>query len=288
MRHEFETKRAKPQYLGIALLGLLCLTLFACGGSRSSLQSDGRPSEEVDIDKLLGSDEQQPAEQTSSEEDEVLRLLGLAPAPKTETPKEETAVAETPKPEPETSPAAKPQEVARLEMELQQKERFISELQSNIGEKEKKIQTLQSELEQAKRTAMATGAANNTKMISGDYAQRYARGRELYEQRKYREAIDVFSGLLREDDKNKLADNAQYWIGECYYGLRNFSQAMAEFEKVFVFSGSEKHDDAQLKIALCYLQQGEREQAKNELEQLLATYPTSEYVAKAKQYLSKP
>ncbi len=282
MCHKLEVKRVALKFSLQALLGMVCVALLACGGSRSSVQTEGRPGEEVDIDKLLGSDEQQPAPEQNSEEDEVLRLLGLVPASKTEKPKSEPVAAEPPKTEPETPKVA---EVTRLERELQQKEQVISGLQSDLNEKDKRIQTLQSELEQAKRNAIASG--NNTKMISGNYAQRYAAGRELYEQRKYRNAINVFSELLREDDKNKLADNAQYWTGESYYGLRNFSQALIEFEKISLYSGSEKHDDAQLKIALCYLQQGDRQQAKSELEQLLATYPTSEYIDKAKQYLSK-
>lgn len=282
MRCEFGTKSAAPKFLFYVLLALMSLTLLACGGG-NSLRADGQTGEEVDIDKLLGSDEPQPATQSTSEEDEVLRLLGLVPAEKSEPPKNvEPEITEAPKSEPQ--PEVKPQEVERLQKELQQKEQFISELQSNIGEKEKKIQTLQSELEQAKRTAMASNTTN-TKMISGDYAQRYARGRELYEQHKYSEAIAVFNGLLNEDAKNKLADNAQYWIGECQYGLRNWEQAMVEFEKVFLFSASEKHDDAQLKVALCYLRREDKAQAKIELERLIATYPTSEYIAKARQYL---
>ena len=283
MWNKAETKRAA---LRNACLALCCLSMFACGGGRSTLQADGRSGEEVDIDKLLGSDEPQPATETTSEEDEVLRLLGLAPANKPEPAKTESPV-EVAKTEPEPQPEAKPQEMERLEKQLQQKEQFISELQSNLTEKEKKIQTLQSELEQAKRMATTSTPRNSAPLISGDYAERYSRGREFYEQRRYREAIELFSGLLREDDKNKLADNAQYWIGECYYGLRNFSQAMIEFEKILLYAASEKHDDAQLKIALCHLQQGDRAQAKTELEQLLGTYPTSEYVGKARQYLSK-
>lgn len=282
MWHNSEMKQAAHySFLPTALVGLLCLALMSCGGSRSSLQTEGRPGEEVDIDKLLGGDEQQASAQQSSEEDEVLRLLGLIPETKAEVPAKEAAVAEPVKAEPE--PASKPEDVTQLERELQQKNQVISELQSNLGEKEKRIQALQSELEQAKRA----GPANDTKTISGNYAQRYAYGRQLYEQRQYADAIKVFSELLREDDKNKLADNAQYWIGECYYGMGNFSQSLIEFEKIALFARSEKHDDAQLKIALCYLQKGERAQAKSELEQLLAAYPTSEYVDKAKQYLSK-
>lgn len=284
MRCKFVKRPAALKFLFYVLLGVSSLSLLACGGG-GSLRTEGRTGEEVDIDKLLGSDEQQPAAQSTSEEDEVLRLLGLVPAEKTEPPKQaEPEVTEAPRTEPEPTPEVKPQEVERLQKELQQKERFISELQSNIGEKERKIQTLQLELEQAKRT---TSNATNTRMISGDYAQRYARGRELYEQRKYNEAISVFNGLLTEDAKNKLADNAQYWIGECQYGLRNWEQAMVEFEKVFVYSTSEKHDDAQLKVALCLLQKGDKTQAMTELERLIATYPTSEYIAKARQYLGK-
>lgn len=282
MWHKLQVKPAASWLVSqAALVGLLCLALMSCGGSRSSLQTEGRPGEEVDIDKLLGGDEQQASAQQNSEEDEVLRLLGLIPETKAEEPKKEEVVAEVPKTE--TMPAAKPEEVVQLERELQQKNQVISDLQSNLGEKDKRIQTLQSELEQAKRA----GSASGTSMISGNYAQRYSQGRELYEQRKYADAIRVFSELLREDDKNKLADNAQYWIGECYYGMGNFSQSLVEFEKIALFARSEKHDDAQLKIALCYLQKGERAQAKSELEQLLAAYPTSEYVDKAKQYLSK-
>lgn len=279
MWHSSEVKPAARRPIAqAALIGSLCFVLMSCGGSRSSLQTEGRPGEEVDIDKLLGGDEQQTNAQQSSEEDEVLRLLVLIPETKAEEPKKEEVVAEAPKTE---ATPANTEEVVQLERELQQKNQVISDLQSNLNEKDKRIQALQSELEQAKRSG---GSANT---ISGNYAQRYAYGRQLYEQRKYSDAIEVFSGLLREDDKNKLADNAQYWIGECYYGLGNFSQSLVEFEKIALFARSEKHDDAQLKIALCYLQKGDRAQAKSELEQLLATYPTSEYVGKAKQYLSK-
>lgn len=131
MRCEFGTKSAAPKFLFYVLLALMSLTLLACGGG-NSLRADGQTGEEVDIDKLLGSDEPQPATQSTSEEDEVLRLLGLVPAEKSEPPKNvEPEITEAPKSEPQ--PEVKPQEVERLQKELQQKEQFISELQSNIG-----------------------------------------------------------------------------------------------------------------------------------------------------------
>ncbi len=264
----------------LALLGLLVLVFMtACGGSRKTTQTEGTPGEEVDIDRLLEGGEQSAQPATTDDENEVLRLLGIVPEAK----KPEAAKPDTAEPavvaQPETSP-----ELSRLQRELQEKNQQISTLQADVSEKERRLQALQAELEAAQKRSSSNSRAVT---VSGNYAQRYAQARELYEQKQYRNAIQVFAELLAEDDKNSLADNAQYWIGECYYGLGNFAQSIAEFQKVLAFSRSDKLDDAHLKLGLCYLRLGDRARARSELEQLLAIYPNSEYVAKARRYLSQ-
>jgi tol-pal system protein YbgF len=241
---------------------LTALFLSACGGGRKT--TAGGSGGEVDVDSLLGGE---PAAQAAAPDDEgeVLRLLGIVPESKPE--------------------AAKPPETAemeKLQRELESKNQQISTLQADVSEKDRRIQAMQAELESAQRRSAAPNTA-----IAGDYAQRYAQARDLYEQKRYREAITVFAQLLAEDDRNSLSDNSQYWIGECYYGLGNFVQATAEFQKVLAFSRSDKLDDAHLKLGLCYLRTGDRARARSELEQLLAIYPNSEYVEKARSYLSK-
>ena len=254
----------------IAAVALAGLLLAACGGSRNAGPGTQGSGEEVDIDKLLGAQDPSTSPQAADDENEVLRLLGLAPdtADMSNAMASKEAVAVEPQPDME-----------KLQNELNEKDKLIVVLRNDVSDKDLRIQQLQAELDKAQ--------SSSGRAVGGDYASRYAYGRELYEQRNYREAINVFSALLMENDKNSLADNAQYWIGECYYGLGNYAQSVAEFEKIFTFPRSDKSDDAQLKLGLCYLRMGDRQQAKNSLEQLLATYPNSEYANKARQYLAR-
>lgn len=103
-----------------------------------------------------------------------------------------------------------------------------------------------------------------------------------YYERKYDRALGEFLEIITMDPKSDLADNAQYWVGECYYGLGNFQQALAEFHKVFSYPQTDKGDDAQIKIAFCYVKLGDKEQALKEFRRVLADYPDSEYLSVAK------
>jgi len=91
-------------------------------------------------------------------------------------------------------------------------------------------------------------------------------------------ALAEFDRLLREAPMSEWSDNAQYWKGECYYGLRKYQQALIEFTKVFAFSNTDKADDAQIKIANCHIKLGERDRALAALRKLIDEYPDSEYV----------
>lgn len=102
-----------------------------------------------------------------------------------------------------------------------------------------------------------------------------------FEARRYEDALREFSEVLTAAPKDNLADNAQYWIGECYYGLGNYTQAIKEFQKVFAYPKTAKDDDAQLKIGLCYIKIGETDKAVVELKRLTVDYPESEYIERA-------
>ncbi|MDZ7267372.1 MAG: tetratricopeptide repeat protein [candidate division KSB1 bacterium] len=280
MRQRVLRRTISPAALVLLAASVLVL-LTACGGGRKAAQTEGTSGEEVDIDRLLEGGEQGAPPATTEDENEVLRLLGIVPEAK--KPEAAASKPDTTAPvamvQPETS-----SEVSRLQRELQEKNQQISSLQAEVNEKERRLQALQAELEAAQKRSSGNSRAVT---VSGNYAQRYAQARELYEQKLYHQAIQLFAELLAEDDKNSLADNAQYWIGECYYGLGNYVQAVAEFQKLLAFSRSDKLDDAHLKLGLCYLRLGDRARARSELEQLLAIYPNSEYVAKARRYLSQ-
>ncbi|RKY59742.1 MAG: hypothetical protein DRP94_02610 [Candidatus Latescibacterota bacterium] len=108
-----------------------------------------------------------------------------------------------------------------------------------------------------------------------------------YRDRKYEQAIGEFSEILAVAPESEWADNAQYWIGECYYGLGNYEQALKEFEKVLSYPESEKDDDASFKIALCYIKLGDDGRAREALRKFLVDYPESEYVPRALKLLEE-
>ena len=123
-------------------------------------------------------------------------------------------------------------------------------------------------------TTAAVGKRDAFNMYQGALA--------YYRQEQYDRALVEFDRLLQEAPMSEWSDNAQYWKGECYYGLRKYQQALIEFTKVFAFSNTGKADDAQLKIARCHIVLGERDRALAALRKLLDEYPDSEYVPTAR------
>ena len=60
-----------------------------------------------------------------------------------------------------------------------------------------------------------------------------------------------------------------------------------EFEKVFTYAGTDKDDDAQLKIGLSYQSIGNVEKARVEFQRMIDYFPGSEYYPKAKEALKQ-
>ncbi len=89
-------------------------------------------------------------------------------------------------------------------------------------------------------------------------------------------AINGFQEFLRLFADSELADNARYWIGECYYSQGKFMQAVKEFDKVIInFPQADKLPAAHLKKALSYFELNQIGQAVIQLQQLIKEFPAS-------------
>ncbi len=108
-----------------------------------------------------------------------------------------------------------------------------------------------------------------------------------FQNQEFDDAIVGFKELVSSDATNDLADNSQYWLAECYYSQKEFKRAIAEFEKVFTYSGTDKDDDAQLKIGLSYQSMGNVNKAREEFQRMIDYFPGSEYYPKAKDALKQ-
>ena len=109
----------------------------------------------------------------------------------------------------------------------------------------------------------------------------------MFDSSQYEVSLAAFQKLVNSNPNHELADNSQYWIGECYYGLKDYERALLEFEKVFTFPNNNKMDAAQLKLGICYLRLKNPDKAKQELNRLIQFFPESEYIPLSNQIINK-
>jgi TolA-binding protein len=115
----------------------------------------------------------------------------------------------------------------------------------------------------------------------------YDNALRLYTDHKPREAIAGFAQVLKDGAATDLADNADYWTGECYYMLEEFPQALEAFKRVFTHTFQDKYDDAQLKVGMTYRLMGQKENAIAAFRELIQKYPDSPFIEKARTYLAQ-
>ena len=89
-----------------------------------------------------------------------------------------------------------------------------------------------------------------------------------FQNQEFAEAITGFEKLVSADATNDLADNSQYWLAECFYSQKILKRAIIEFEKVFTYAGTDKDDDAQLKIGLSYQSIGNVNKAERRVSEI--------------------
>ena len=123
------------------------------------------------------------------------------------------------------------------------------------------------------------------KISDEEYTAKYIESLSHYQNTEWDLSLNGFNYLIQVDSNHDLADNCQYWIGEVYYALNDYRRSIKEFEKVSSFPGTNKSDDAQFKMGLCYMNIGQIDRARQEFNHLLDVYPNSEYYKRAQDYL---
>jgi len=175
---------------------------------------------------------------------------------------------------------------------IQKKDAQIEELKSVIRLKDQKIEALGKKLAQLQSAGREVGGpkarpTTGLRMTSRDFRNQYSQALAKFRAYNYQGAIEDFLTLLSSNPSHPLAGNCQYWIGESYFGLRQYQEAAQAFEKVLSYGKSPKQDDALLMAALAYLRLGNKQMARAKLEQLLSEFPRSEYTRKARRLLNR-
>jgi len=172
-------------------------------------------------------------------------------------------------------------EVDQLKNQVRQKDRAIINLENQVAQKNIEIEDLSSK---GKSRSFAAPAGD---ISIEEYKDSYGEARAAFEARNYTAAIEHFEALLASSSSHSLSDNAQYWIGECHFALRQYDTAIIDFEKVLTFARSNKKADAQFKLGFCYLLKKDKAKAIEEFDRLRADFPNSKLNTRTEKLLLK-
>ncbi len=114
----------------------------------------------------------------------------------------------------------------------------------------------------------------------GDAGNEYRLAVELVKGGSYEQSIEALRAFLVAHPRHDYADNAQYWLGEAFYGKQDYPHALAEFRTVIeTYPRGNKVPDALLKVGFCYQAMGQGPKARAVLEQVVNLYPKTEPAA---------
>ncbi len=104
----------------------------------------------------------------------------------------------------------------------------------------------------------------------------YAAAYELFREGKYEKSREGFESFLKQYPDTEFSDNAQFWIGECYYFEKKYEKAIVEYDKVTKnFPDGNKVPYALLKQGLSFLKLGDKASAKLLLQQVIKDFPNT-------------
>ncbi|SPP65825.1 putative Tol-Pal system protein YbgF (Modular protein) [Nitrospira lenta] len=117
--------------------------------------------------------------------------------------------------------------------------------------------------------------------IAADRGQ-YERVLALFRDGDLEGARRGFSAFIANYPNSDLAPNARYWLGEAYYGAKDFKRAIDAYDKVESdYPRSEKVPAAILKKGYAYLALKDKKRASSAFKQVVTLYPRSPEAGKA-------
>ncbi len=116
----------------------------------------------------------------------------------------------------------------------------------------------------------------------------YRAAYESYQQGRLDEALAAFRAFAKAYPKHPYADNAQYWVGECFYDRKDWESARREFMRVVTeHPDGNKVPDAMVKVGMCALRMQQPDEARRMYDSVMLTFPDSPAAAVAMRLLGE-
>lgn len=93
------------------------------------------------------------------------------------------------------------------------------------------------------------GCSNNKVTKTESFRLRYEKGVELIEKEKYFQAVDHFTFVIYNSPGSEIADDAQFYLAECHYHLKEYLIAIDEYDRLLRrWPSSSFSEEAKFKI----------------------------------------
>lgn len=138
-----------------------------------------------------------------------------------------------------------------------------------LGDKDSKV-------ENGDKNKPGNGTVKEPPKVLSDKDQAYATAYDLFKEGSYEKARTQFQDFLKNFPNTEYSDNAQFWIGECYYFDGNYEQAILEYDKVTKnYPNGDKVAPALLKQGLSFVSLGDKVSGRLILQQVIKNYPNT-------------
>lgn len=159
-------------------------------------------------------------------------------------------------------------------------DRRIVALEDRIVKLQVALDELNKRMKEAAQAGAVAGNATSDTL--------YLKGLEAFKSGDMPSARTQLASFIEKNANHDLVPNARYWIGETYYGEKNYEQAILEFQEVVKqYPKKEKAPAAMLKQALSFKALKDLKSTQYLLKRLIADYPKSDEAKKAKVLLKE-
>ena len=164
------------------------------------------------------------------------------------------------------------QRISGLESQLQILDTRITESDRQFSTLVRRLEGIQALLSGSERPD--TSMAQPQSVVPGDL---YDLALGDYQRGSYDVAVRQFTQYLEYFPDSALADDAQYYIGDCYYTQSLYTQALDAYEMLLnKYPDGNKVPTTLLKISFIKLARKKQAEARTYLERVIREYPNSE------------
>lgn len=112
--------------------------------------------------------------------------------------------------------------------------------------------------------------ATSANWSAQSWEKRFQEGEKYFQEKNFNKAITIFSEILKKPEKDELSAKSALRIGQCYLALKDYEKARQFFREAGKWN-EELREQAQIGIALTYMNEGKTDLAIDILAEIISS-----------------